>query len=327
MPPMTTTRRFLPTAGELLFARNETAAASTSFPTLGGEARRLVPLGRRPRFSPDGNWIAYWIGSGSAGFLPPGSAKIYIVPSAGGASRELRPEFGAAGSPIWTPDSRHLLFLGNRDPKLLLEPVGGPLPAETQIDWWVTPLEDGPAVATGVNAALRARGFVLLSQAPGAWISSGDGVLMSGTLADTTNLWLVPISPKTWKVSSAPRRLTLGTTLEVQPSPAAGNQVAFSSLQENVNIWSLPIGANRAKPAGGLQRLTQDTVAQTAPAVSPDGKLLAFSSRRSGNRDVWLRDLASGKETPVTNPPGSKNYPSFSPDASRIAYRVTEKQA
>src|SRR5439155_15444418 len=318
---------FSPDGRRIAFRSERDGGGIYVIPTLGGEARRLVPLGRRPRFSPDGNWIAYWIGSGSAGFLPPGSAKIYIVPSAGGASRELRPEFGAAGSPIWTPDSRHLLFLGNRDPKLLLEPVGGPLPAETQIDWWVTPLEDGPAVATGVNAALRARGFVLLSQAPGAWISSGDGVLMSGTLADTTNLWLVPISPKTWKVSSAPRRLTLGTTLEVQPSPAAGNQVAFSSLQENVNIWSLPIDATRAKPTGGLQRLTQDTVAQASPAVSPDGKLLAFSSRRSGNRDIWLKDLVTGKETAVADALWPRFYPVFSRDASRLAYLANEKHA
>src|SRR5207244_3602912 len=105
--------------------------------TLGGEATRIAPLGRRPRFSPDGNWIAYWIGSGAAGFLPPGSAKIYVVPAVGGPSRELQPEFAAAGSPIWTPDSKHLLFLGNRDPKAFFEPVGSPLPAGTQIDWWV----------------------------------------------------------------------------------------------------------------------------------------------------------------------------------------------
>src|SRR5439155_8465654 len=57
--------------------------------TLGGEARSIAPLGRRPRFSPDGNWIAYWIGSGNAGFLPPGSGKIYVMPAAGGTSREL----------------------------------------------------------------------------------------------------------------------------------------------------------------------------------------------------------------------------------------------
>jgi Tol biopolymer transport system component/DNA-binding winged helix-turn-helix (wHTH) protein len=318
---------FSPDGRRIAFRSEQDGGGIYVIPTLGGESRRIAPLGRRPRFSPDGNWIAYWIGSGNAGFLPPGSGKIYIAPSAGGTSRELRPEFAASGYPIWTPDSKHILFLGNRDPKVFSEPVGSPLPADTQIDWWVTPLEDGPAVATGVNAALRALGFVLLSQVPSAWISPGDGVLMSGALADTTNLWMVPISPKTWKVSSAPRRLTFGTTLEAQPSPAAGNQVAFSSLQENVNIWSLPIDANRPKPAGGLRRLTQDTVAQAQPAVSRDGKLLAFSSRRSGNRAIWIKDLVTGKETAIANTPWPEFYPAFSPDASRLAYRSNEKQA
>jgi len=115
--------------------------------------------------------------------------------------------------------------------------------------------------------------------------------------------------------------------MEVQPSPAAGNLMAFSSLHENVNIWSLPIDANRPKPAGGLQRLTQDTVAQIQPAVSPDGKLLAFSSRRSGSRAIWVKDLVTGKETAIANTPWPEFYPAFSPDASRLAYRSNEKQA
>jgi len=30
--------------------------------TVGGEVRRIADYGRRPRFSPDGQWIAYWVG-------------------------------------------------------------------------------------------------------------------------------------------------------------------------------------------------------------------------------------------------------------------------
>lgn len=160
---------FSPDGRTIAFRSERDGGGIYIVPSLGGDAKRIAPLGRRPRFSPDGNWIAYWVGSGVVGFLTPGSGKMYVVPSAGGASRELRPEFPAAGFPIWTPDSKHLLFLGNRDPKAFAEPVGSPLPPDTQIDWWVTPLEDGPPVPTGVNAAFRSLGFVLLSQTPGVW--------------------------------------------------------------------------------------------------------------------------------------------------------------
>src|SRR5439155_13455565 len=83
----------------------------------------------------------------------------------------------------------------------------------------------------------------------------------------------------------------------------------LASLTENVNIWGLPMDVNRAKLAGGLRRLTQDIVAQTYPVVSPDGKKLAFSSRRSGNRDIWLKDLTTGREIVVVN----THWPEFKP--------------
>jgi serine/threonine protein kinase len=294
---------------------------------LGGEERMIVARGRRPRFSPDGLWIAYWIGNGTPGFLSPGSGKIYFVPSAGGVSRELVPEFAAASFPIWTPDSRAVLFLANRDPKLVAEPVGKLPPGFDSVDWWIAPIDGGAPKPTGANRAFRDLGFALLSQVPGAWTSGSDAVLMSGSFAgDTTNVWLVPISSKTWKLSAPPRRLTFGTTPETEPVFGGGNEVVFAGVNENLNVWSLPIDANRAKPSGALQRLTNDTLAQFYPCISPEGKKLAFSSRRSGNRDIWLKDLATGKETNLTNRPEPNYAPSFSPDSMALVYRAVEKQ-
>src|SRR5262249_55446013 len=162
--------------------------------------------------------------------------EMYVMPSDVGPARELRPEFGAAGYPIWAPDSSHILFLGNRDPNAF---------QESATDWWVTPIEDGPVIRTGAIAAFRNPGFVTVSQVPEVWTPNGTGVLMSAALADTRNLWQVPISSRNWKVSGSPRRLTSGTIMDLQPS-VAGSHVVFASLNGSIDIWSLPINADQA---------------------------------------------------------------------------------
>jgi hypothetical protein len=182
-----------------------------------GQARRLAPLGRRPRYSPDGKWIAYWVGTDALGVQPknpplPGAFRMYVVAAEGGEPREIRSDFAAAGYPVWTPDGVHLLFLGNRDPNQLAEPSDRAAPA---LDWWVTPLGGGPAVTTGANAVFRSAGLPSSGQAPEAWTADGDGVLYSAAVADTHNLSRIPISSADWKVKGAPRRLTFGTGLDV----------------------------------------------------------------------------------------------------------------
>jgi Tol biopolymer transport system component/DNA-binding winged helix-turn-helix (wHTH) protein len=298
---------------------------------LGGEARKIAPLGRRPRFSPDGKWIAYWIGTdaigiGSANFPAPGTAKMYIASAVDGASREIRPDFGAAAYPIWTPDSKHLLFLGNRDPKILLEPADRLSPSSDSVDWWVTPIEGGPAVPTGANVVFRGLGLPSVSQSPEAWTEDGRGVLLSAAFADTQNLWRLPISAANWKVSGVPQRLTFGTSMDVQPSIAAGN-LTFSSMTGSLDVWSLPLVPDGGKPSPrNPQQLTADAFEHTYPSISADGTKIAYSSRRSGTRDIWVRELATSKETIVSSPPASAFGSAFSPNGGQVAYRTLENQ-
>jgi Tol biopolymer transport system component len=149
---------------------------------------------------------------------------------------------------------------------------------------------------------------------------------MSATLADTRSVWRVPISMQDWRVSSEPRRLTLGTILDLQPS-VAGNHVAYASLNSRIDVWGLPMDTNQGQPTGPLERLTEDAFAHSWPTVSPDGTKLAFSSRRSGNRDIWVKDLRTGKESVVSKAPGPAFSPSFSPDASELVFRDDEGPA
>jgi Tol biopolymer transport system component len=290
---------------------------------LGGLPRKIAPEGRRPRFSADGSQIAYWSGTigGGAAFSARNYCRIFVVASAGGAPRQVRPDFVGAAYPEWAPDGKHLLFLGNRDEKR---------PVDENIDWWVTPLNQGPAIATGAFKATRKEdltGPLLVYPwaliAP-VWETRGGSLIFSARSGDSRNLWRLGISTKTWTVTGLPQRLTSSPTIEESPSVAlvadGSVKIAFASLSENTDIWSLPLEANTGKVTGELRQLTRDTTADFHPSLSADGKKVAFVSARSGNHEIWIKDLETGEDAVLTASRGDKYSPRFSPDATKVSF-------
>jgi serine/threonine protein kinase len=294
---------FSPDGTKIAFRGEREGGGIYIVPALGGEARLIAKEGRSPRFSLDGSLLAYWIGEQQ--FT---TGKVYLVPSSGsGPPRQLQAEFEIANYPVWAPDGKHILFSGV--PRL------GP---GAQTDWWITSIEGGPAIKTGAISILRNRGFAFFTSVPGGWGQS-DQFMFSSALGDSSNLWQIPISTKTWKVAGSPQRLTFGTAVESKPA-IAGSRVVFSSLVSNDDIWSLPMESDRGRALGEPQRLTQDAAVDSWPSVSNDGKRVVFLSGRSGNLDVWLKDIESGKETALTSTPENESSPHFSPDGTKVVY-------
>ncbi len=320
---------FSPDGREIAFRSERDGGGIYVVQAAGGESKRLVALGRRPKYSPNGRWIAYWVGTDAADltqnrFPAPGLSKMYIIPAGGGSPVQIQPGFAAASYPVWTPDSAHLLFLGNADSKLLYEPADLHQPGAASLDWWVTPIQGGPAIPTGANAALHAMGLASISQVPQDWTSGKSGVLMSPELNGAQSLWWVPVSPKDWKVSGSPQRLTVGTTIDAQASSTADERVGFASLHASLDVWSIPIDADRVAVSGAIERLTGDLFDHSYPEVSRDGRKITYSSQRSGTRELWLKDLAGGEEKIISVPPSSVFASYFAPDGSRVAYRAIE---
>src|SRR5207302_1532242 len=129
------------------------------------------------------------------------------------------------------------------------------------------------------------------------------------------------ISPKTWQVNGVPRQLTFGTTLDVQPSLAAGH-MAFAALSGNTNLWSIPIDANTGKILGEMVRLTESADPDTRPSISTDGSKIAFTRLAGGSWSLWLKDLQSGKERLLTSgsSPSVVGNPQITADGSRVIY-------
>src|SRR5262245_36953115 len=64
------------------------------------------------------------------------------------------------------------------------------------------------------------------------------------------------------------------------------------------------------------------TVREHHPTFSFDGRLVAYTSNRRGNDDVFVEPL-DGSEPPraVTTGPSDDRFPSFSPDGRSIAFQ------
>jgi serine/threonine protein kinase/Tol biopolymer transport system component len=297
---------FSPDGSKIVFRSERGRGGIYVIPALGGDARKLVDGGRSPLFSPDGSWIAYWENVQNGNQMA-----IFILPSTGGTPRQLAADFQFAQAPFWVGDSRHLAFLG------------GARYADSP-DLWVTPIDGGAPVKTGLQAARAARNLVV-GQGPGsgATLTKGDSVhfIFPARSGDSVNLWKAPLSPRTWQVDGPLERITFGSADESAPSLASDGRLAFAAMASNSDVWSLPVDTDRARVTGELARLTTDPATDFYPTVSYNGRRVAFLSARGRGVEVWLKDLDTGKEEPV---PGAERprFPIISPGGEKIALAV-----
>ena len=307
---------FSPDGSRIAFRSERDGGGIDVVSALGGEPRRVAPRGRRPRFSPDGAQIAYWVTGQTVWYV----GQIFTIPVSGGAPVPVAADFASALYPIWSPDGSKLLFLGTRawDPKKFPSDV---------FDWWVAASTGALAIQTGAIDVLRRQNITPPRQggapfvAPADWI--GTDVFFSGGSDESTNLWRIVVSPETGKAKGPAQKLTSGTSEETKPSVISGRRLVFASLNHALNIWSLTLDANTGAVSGAPQQVTNSAF-DARTSVSGDGRKLVFISTRSGNPDVWLKDLQSGKETALTATSAPEEEPEITSDGTRIFYSVIE---
>ncbi|HVR82888.1 MAG TPA: PDZ domain-containing protein, partial [Planctomycetota bacterium] len=90
-----------------------------------------------------------------------------------------------------------------------------------------------------------------------------------------------------------------------------GRRIAFDW---HGDLWICPV------EGGPAERITEDPADEEKPCWSPDGKSLAYSSDRTGNRDLFVIEIASRKVRQLTFHSADDDSPAWSPDGKWIAF-------
>jgi Tol biopolymer transport system component/DNA-binding winged helix-turn-helix (wHTH) protein len=317
---------FSPDGSRIVFRSARSGSGIYEIPAFGGEARLLAKNGLNPKYSPDGLQVAFWVGAEHVYNGVPGSAAVWVVPEAGGQPRRVGPDFTAARHPVWSPDGRRLLVIGYNAQKAF---------EASSDDWWLIPTDGGQAIKTGLHDGLEHAGQGRAASSsfpaaavptPGCWLAASSSVIfsMENSAADIWNLWEAGLSTETGKFTGVLKRISTGSSREVDPSCAAAGALAFTNLEVRRDIWSLPFDLDRRKSMGALARITQALATRNGSSLSSNGRYVAFSSNQSGRDNIWLRELETGKESPVANSAFFQRYPLINASGTRIAFSINE---
>jgi serine/threonine protein kinase len=299
-----------PDGSRIAFRSNRDGGGVYIMDTLGGEERRLAPHCIYPRFSPDGKWIVCVRQPASTFSIV--LHKMFLVSPEGGELKPFQPEFGAVLQPqgigpIWSPDGRHLLFKGARA-------------KDKEADWWVAPVDGGPAVSTGA-----ARSFPVVSgpRLPCAWPAENTLIVAQGTTIEGINLFRMGIAADR-QITAKPERLTSGPGMRYEAAVAGDGTLLFPILNWLTNIWSIRLDTGKGQVEGKLEPVTADATTKVFASVSRDGSKLAHTAvagTKPMRIEVRLRDIASGRETVFSRSGDFFKVPRLSPDGSLLCFQ------
>ena len=314
---------FSPNASLVAFRSERDGGGVYLVPTAGGSEHLIAPLGQSPKFSPDGKWIAFWTGS-EHHF----EGKVFIVPSTGGRAVRIGTDLADARWPLWSPNGKSLLVFGSRFPPHNSGVASGPT------DLFLVPIESGTAQETHWTSALRrAKIWAEGPATPGsvAWngqvlqFSASTTALneFSGITQEVSNLWQVRLPERSGLVEGEPLRLTYGAASERDSVLLPDGGTIYSGSRYTLTPLAISLDEN-GLPGDHLQELFSAPGGYVLSRLSRDGSTAVALSDRSGQIDIWLRDLRSGAERPITATSIAEHVPLISSDGGTIYYGIRD---
>ncbi|HET9066561.1 MAG TPA: protein kinase [Gemmatimonadales bacterium] len=279
---------------------------------------------QQPAFSPDGEWIAYMVGT-----------TVWKIALAGGSPVMV----GDAGlSPVGvTWSSAGVILIGGVDGLLALPASGGPpelvaVPDTSRREVYFNgplAMPDGETVLVSIQSSNG-----MFDTRLGA-VSLTTGEVRRYDLdlfdivgyIDGTLVYILPTGA------------LMAITLDLDSGHTSGNAVALgptvvTTVVAGSQVAMSTTGTLVYQPAdddatlgwvdrdGRFSPLLSESQGYGYPRLSPDGDRIAVTFGATGRADIWLYDIASSTPTRLTNAGGVNDRPEWTPDGRRVVYRT-----